>query len=648
MLRHRLLSELDLRLKNLKGLEDFKNGLKERFIANSSDIEDLYNDLYGHLPNSKKLFSQLLDQLFSAYSERSVELKTRDKDKLKEDYWFCSEQLTGMSLYVDRFAGKLPDVEDKLEYIEELGVNFLHLMPLFESPKDASDGGYAVSNFKKVDERFGNLKDLQHLGTQMRSKGMYLMLDIILNHTSDRHEWAQKAKAGEKKYQDFYYCYPDRSIPDLMEYHMPEVFPESAPGNFTYIHEMNQWVMSVFHSYQWDLNFKNPEVLVAMMDNIYFYANLGVDILRIDAPAFIWKEQGTSCQGLPNVHKLLQLIKLLVEVPAPGMAILGEAIVGPHQILEYFGKGRFTAHQCDFAYNATQMATQWDALATGDTRVMREAMKVVDLKPLGTSWINYSRCHDDIGLGYDDYMIANAGKDPNLHRKYLKDYYSGSFSGSPSKGALFGANPKNNDARISGSLASLCGLESALESNDEKEIHTSIDKLTLMQAQSFFSGGIPLIFYGDELGCINDYSYLEDPSKSYDNRWMHRPIIDWDQASKRSNINSIEGVVFERHQRLIRIRKENKAFADLKNTHWLTLNSPAICSFIRTSEDQSVFCFLNYSNETQQIPESVFNSLGKGPHQLKELWSNQLMEFKSPLNYFDIKPYQFYILSNKI
>ncbi len=304
---------------------------------------------------------------------------------------------------------------------------------------------------------------------------------------------------------------------------MPEIFPESAPGNFTFVPECGKWVMTVFHNYQWDLNYTNPMVFVEMLDNIFFYANLGIDLLRIDAPAFIWKQLGTTCQNLPQAHTILRLINLCVQVAAPGMALLGEAIVAPKEIMKYFGEGEYTAHECDFAYNATQMALQWDALATGDIRVMMAAQHEILKKPYGTSWITYTRSHDDIGLGYEDYMIGQAGWNAFEHRNFLKNYFAGLFPGSPATGALFSFNPKTGDARISGTLASLCGLEKALNEKDEQAIGHSISKILLMQAQSFFIGGLPMLFYGDELGYTNDYSYLDDPGKSYDNRWMHRP-----------------------------------------------------------------------------------------------------------------------------
>jgi amylosucrase len=343
-----------------------------------------------------------------------------------------------MSLYVDRFCGDLQSLPGKLPYLKDLGVNLLHLMPLFQSPEGESDGGYAVSDFRQVDARFGTLDDLVIVQQKMAEEGAHLMLDIVFNHTSHLHQWAQKAKGGDKRYQDFFYMYDDRTIPDLFERSMPEIFPEAAPGNFTWVPECNKWVMTVFHHYQWDLNYTNPAVFVVMLDTVLFYANLGVDILRIDAPAFIWKEMGTTCQNLPQAHTILQLLRLCVQMAAPGMALLGEAIVAPRQIMQYFGEGSARGKECDFAYNATQMALQWDMLATGNTLVMMAAQEVLLQKPLHTSWITYTRSHDDIGLGYEDAMIQQAGFSSFEHRKFLQRYYSGEWSGSPAKGALFG------------------------------------------------------------------------------------------------------------------------------------------------------------------------------------------------------------------
>jgi amylosucrase len=425
---------------------------------------------------------------------------------------------------------------------------------------------------------------------------------------------------------------------------MPEIFPESSPGSFTYVPELNKWVMTVFHHYQWDLNFSNPNVLVAMMDTILFYANLGVDILRIDAPAFIWKELGTGCQNLPKAHTLLRLIKQCTQVASPGMALLGEAIVAPNEIIKYFGTDHYTANECDVAYNATQMALQWDALATGDTRIMLKAQHPIMQKPYGCTWISYTRCHDDIGLGYDDEIIASAGFDPYHHRTYLKNYYSGSHDGSVAAGALFSVNPKTNDARISGSLASLCGLEKAMAWNNAGEIENALRKIILMQAHAMFMGGIPMLYYGDEMAYTNDYCYLNDPGKNYDNRWMHRPMIDWTKNEKRKKKGSIEYRIFNETKQLIQIRKALPILSDFSNVTWMTPHNIHVAGFIRSFENKKLFCLFNYQPADSFITWYTFKEHGIRPAQLKDHWTGLTFNIGNDNEYFVLGAYQFAIL----
>ncbi len=629
------------------GRKESEKLFRDRFIANLDDLSFLFHDIYKDTQGSQVHFQELLQQVIRSFKERSENLKLRDEEKASKGKWFLSNDLAGMSLYVDRFSGHLLNLPQRLEYLENLGINLVHLMPIFESPEGESDGGYAVSDFRKVDARFGTLNDLKAVQEELQQRGMYLMIDIVLNHTSHHHEWARKAKLGDPGYQNYYYFYQDRTVPDLMEQTLPEIFPESSPGNFTFVPELNQWVMSVFHSYQWDLNYRNPMVLVEMLGNIFFYANLGVDVLRIDAPAFIWKQQGTSCQNLPEAHKLLQLIKLCVEIATPGMALLGEAIVAPAYIMEYFGTGRYVTHECDFAYNATHMALQWDALATGDTRVMLAAQHELLRKPLGTTWLTYTRCHDDIGLGYDDYMIENAGLNPYLHRTYLKDYFSGARAESPAKGALFGVNPKTNDARISGSLASLCGLEMALEAGDEDAKQLSLKKILLMQAHSFFLGGVPMLFYGDEAAYLNDYSYLNDPGKSYDNRWMHRPVIDWNRNELTGASGTPENAIYEGTKRLLKLRKNLPVVADLKNLHWLPSRNGAVAGYLRHSDTEDLYCLFNFSQFPQHLTYFVFGEAVERPVLLTDLWTQQTIKLGRDDEYLHFEPYQFYLLSTR-
>ena len=623
------------------------SGLYIRFMANAAAIQDLYEGIYADHPHQQEQFNRLIETMIRGHLSRSQGLKDRDDEKQSRGHWFLSNRITGMSLYVDRFAGHLRGLTDKLDYFGELGVNLLHLMPLFESPEGESDGGYAVSDFRRVDPRFGNLEDLRELQSAMLGRDMYLMLDIVLNHTSHRHPWAEKARAGDPVHQDYFYLYDSREVPDRFEQTMPEIFPESAPGNFTYIPECHKWVMTVFHKYQWDLNYRNPAVLVDMIDNILFYANLGVDILRIDAPAFIWKQEGTSCQNLPQAHTLLRLIRQCVEVAAPGMALLGEAIVAPSAIMKYFGTDEYLSRECDFAYNATHMALQWDALATGDIRVMMAAQHELLQKPYGSSWITYTRCHDDIGLGYEDYMISQAGFTPYDHRKFIKEYYSGQFEGSPARGALFSVNPKTQDARISGSLASLCGLESAMERAEPETIELALKRIILMQAHSFFLGGLPMIFYGDETGYTNDYSYLADPGKAYDNRWMHRPVIDWMKNAKREKQGTIEQRIFSATRKLLGIRHSLDMVGDVKNLEWLPVHNMHVAGYLRTLDSRRLFCLFNFSGSSQWLSGQVFRSFGETPDRLYDHWSGSQVEVGRNEQALMLGPYDLMLLEDR-
>ncbi|MFC3879057.1 amylosucrase [Algoriphagus namhaensis] len=604
-------------------------------------IQRLFEEIYGQNPASAHHLEMLVERLKKASDKRSVSLKKRDKEKSED--WFLSNEHCGMSLYVDRFCGNLSQMPSKLDYLEELEINLLHLMPIFESPEGESDGGYAVSDYRKVDAKFGTIEDLEHLVEKMQQKGMHLMLDIVLNHTSHHHEWAKKAKAGDPEFQDFYYMYENRWLPNQFDASMPEIFPESSPGNFTFVEECQKWVMTVFHNYQWDLNFRNPRVLIEMVDHILFYANLGVDILRIDAPAFIWKETGTSSQNLPQVHTLLQLIKACVKVSTPGMALLGEAIVSPKEIIKYFGTGEAKAKECDFAYNATQMALQWDMLATGDTQVMLAAQHDILQKPQGTSWISYTRCHDDIGLGFEDASIRNVGKDAWEHRNYLKDYFSGKYPNSPARGALFSSNPKTGDARISGTLASLCGLEKGIYESNEAEINLSVQKILLMQAHSFFIGGLPMVFYGDEVGYTNDYSFENDPTKSYDNRWMHRPLIDWKKNDRRNDAGSLENQIFTGTQRLLAIRKSLDMVADRGLLEWFSPHNIHVAAFSRTNEAGKFIGVFNFGGSEAFLTWYAFREKGFGDAVLHDHWSRKEFSVGQDHEHLILAPYGFHL-----
>jgi len=554
-----------------------------RLGANFYAIHSLFHYLYSTHPDFESQLTRLVSVLASRFRNRSEALKDNDRERETNHEWFLDQKWVGMALYSDGFAEDLNGVRQRLDYLQELGVNLVHVMPILECPKGASDGGYAVSNFRNVDSRVGTLEDLIELANDMRSRRMLLTLDVVLNHTSDEHPWAEKAREGDPRYQAYYHVYDNRSIPDRYEQSMPEVFPESSPGNFTFDEQMQKWVMTVFNSYQWDLNYRNPAVFVEMLDIALFWANRGADVIRLDAVAFLWKKIGTTCQNEREAHLILQLMKDCCQVTAPGVLFIAEAIVAPVEIVKYFGEDAVIAKECDIAYNATFMALMWDAYATRNAKLLRRGVASIPNKLEHATWLNYVRCHDDIGLGFDDRDIHAAGYEPASHRRFLLEFLTGRFDGSASRGQPFAQNAQTGDARISGSLASLAGLEAAIDAEDETAIQHAVDRILLMHSLIMSFGGIPLLYYGDEIGTVNDESYQSDTHKAIDNRWLHRPRIDWQKAERRLQRGTVEQQIFDGLKRMISVRKSIDAFADHNNRELLSPNDEHLFAFLRTS-----------------------------------------------------------------
>lgn len=642
---HLLLKKMLPKLKKQAGskqVEDFER----RYVALFSDIYSRFQKLYGQHENAMDAFEQLSQNMLQAFLKRPEYLKKSDEAREQNPGWFRSQGITGMMLYVDRFNKDLNGLVDKVDYFEELGINFLHLMPLLDSPKVKNDGGYAVSDYRKIDNRFGSNQDFKKVTKTLRDKDTLVMLDFVVNHTSDEHVWAKKAKAGDKSFQDFYYAYEDRSVPYMYERSMPEVFPETSPGNFTFDEKMQRWVMTVFNNYQWDLNYTNPYVLVEMIDNIFHLANMGVDVFRMDAVAFVWKQIGTACQNLPQAHIIHQLFKLCAQVTAPGVAFLAEAIVAPTEIVKYFGDSEVWSNEHDMAYNATLMALLWNSLATRSTRVMKASLRDIPAKPNGTTWLNYARCHDDIGMGFEDRHIQESGFDPGSHRQFLTKFLTGDFHGSFAKGMPFMYNPKTGDARISGSLASLSGLEEAINEGNKLGIRRAIDRINLLHSIILSYGGIPVIYAGDELATLNDYDFLKDPSKSDDNRWMHRPAMDWKRAEKRMKKNTPEKQVFSALQRMIEVRKSVVEFRDENNTQLIEVSNEHIFAFQRTLEDDSTFVIANFKDSDQELyPHLIFPQTQVNPFKMIDRITGKAVKISE--GKLNLKPYQFYWLTNK-
>lgn len=594
-----ILIELDPSIKG-EGLRHFYTRLGANFYA----IHSLFTVLYGKRDDYRAQMQCLVETMARQYVLRPNHLRESDLEREKDHNWFLSQQWVGMALYADGFAQNLPDLTERVHYFQELGVNMVHLMPMMQCPRGASDGGYAISDFRQIDSRFGTLADLQTLADELRKRGILLTLDVVLNHTSNEHAWAQQAKAGSPLHQDYYYIFDNREVPDMFERTMPEVFPENSPGNFTWDEDMGKWVMTVFNSYQWDLNYSNPAVFIEMLDIILYWANHGVDILRLDAVAFLWKKIGSICQNEREAHLLLQLFKDCCQVTAPGVLFIAEAIVAPVEIIKYFGEDAINAKECEIAYNATFMALLWDAVATKNAKLLTQGIKSLPDKLERATWLNYVRCHDDIGLGFDDNDIRAVDYEPYAHRQFLIDYFTGRYAGSPARGLPFGYNDKTGDTRIAGSLASLVGLGTALQTDDPIALEAALKTIVLLHGMILSFGGIPLLYYGDEIGTLNDTTYLDDPAKANDSRWAHRPRIDWNKADLRNTPGTLEFRLFNALKKLIAIRKEVPAFADFNNRELLDVGNPHLFVFARFDIHQpmnKVLVIVNFDVNPQHL-----------------------------------------------
>nr|WP_235750618.1 amylosucrase [Nigerium massiliense] len=491
-----------------------------------------------------------------ALERRPEELRQLDEARLLRPDWLQQPGMIGYVAYADRYAGDLQGVADHLDHLCDHGVTYLHLMPLLKPRAGENDGGYAVADYRAVRNDLGTVDDLADLTRELRSRGISLVMDLVLNHVAREHEWARKAREGDPHYRDYFYLYPDRTEPDEYEKSLPEVFPDFAPGNFTWDDEIDGWVWTTFNSYQWDVNWTNPDVFCEYLDIMLYLANLGVEVIRLDAIAFIWKRLGTSSQNQPEVHHLTQALRAALRIVAPAVAFKAEAIVGPDDLIYYLGVGSHHGQVSDMAYHNSLMVQLWSMLASRDTRLTEVALSAFRPKPTNTTWATYVRCHDDIGWAIGDEDAAAAGLDGAAHRSFLSDFYAGAYPTSFARGLVFQENPATNDRRISGTLASLAGLEKALESRDERAVDAAVQRILLLHAVILGFGGVPLLYMGDELGMLNDYSYADDPDHAADNRWVHRPRMDWELARQASeDPGSVAGRINAGLKHLIAARK---------------------------------------------------------------------------------------------
>lgn len=569
-----------------------QNGWEKRLEGFWDELKWLYFELY---PGREDQFEALCGIIRQRSEERSADLKALDAKRLADPDWYKRNDMVGMMMYTDAFAGTLKGVKKKLGYIEECGVNYIHLMPLLDSPRVRNDGGYAVSDFRKVKPELGTMEDLSELAAECHRRGISVCLDFVMNHTSDEHEWALWARNGKKEYQDRYFFYDTYEIPEQFEKTCPQVFPTTAPGNFTWLEDVKKYVMTTFYPYQWDLNYWNPVVFVEMTDNLLNLTNRGIDIIRIDAVPYIWKQLGTNCRNLPQVHTIVRMLRMICETVCPGVLLLGEVVMEPEKVVPYFGT--VEKPECHMLYNVTTMATTWHTAAVSDVSLLKRQMDIIDALPRQYVFLNYLRCHDDIGWGLDYGWLRGQGLEEVAHKRYLNDYFTGKYPGSDSRGELYNDDPRLGDARLCGTTASLCGLEAAMERKDPEGERRAADRDLMLHGFMLTLSGIPMLYSGDEIGQLNDYRYKEDPKKAADSRYVHRGAFDWKKAGRRKEKGTVENRIFTGLKRLLTLRGSQKVFLNAAAVSTRETYDPSVLCLVRELDGEKLIGLFNFSSQ---------------------------------------------------
>jgi len=632
---NRILPRLEMRFassiqSDSAGWQNFSSRLQQHFPT----LFRLYYELYGNRYDFFFHIEDLLDSLAKAWGARPADLRKQDEVRENDPLWFQSQQVLGGVIYIDLFAGDLEGVRSKIPYFQELGLTYLHLMPFFKMPEVENDGGYAVSSYREVHPPLGTMEQLASLARDLRAAGISLVVDLVFNHTSDEHIWAQRAKAGEPDFTEMYHIFPDRLMPDAYEHSLREIFPDEHAGQFTFYKPINSWVWTTFHAYQWDLNYANPAVFNRIAEEMLFLANQGVEVIRLDAVAFIWKQLGTSCENLPKAHTIIRAYNAVARIAAPALLFKSEAIVHPDEVVKYI-----SPKECQLSYNPLLMALLWNSLATRKTQLLSQALATRFKLDPGTAWVNYVRCHDDIGWTFSDEDSAALGVNGSDHRRFLNEFYRGRFPGSFARGLPFQENPKTGDCRISGTCASLAGLEKALAEEGPYEVELAIRRIDLIYGITMTVGGIPLIYIGDEIGTLNDYSYHDIPSRAHDSRWVHRSKTDWDTYEKRNDPESIQGHVYQSLQKLITLRKKNPVFS-VGELQVIATENEHVLGYVRLTGTQRATLFANFSESEQVISARILEQyalFGKRRlHGISELPSRGDLVLK-PLDFLILK-----------
>jgi amylosucrase len=582
-------------------IHEFEARLCARFEALGVRLERLYPGA------GADILARMADILRRAHARRPNGLLDLDSSRLADPGWFMREDRIGYSTYVDRFAGRLGDVAGALPHLRRLGVTYLHLLPFLRMREGADDGGFAVSDYGSVDPRFGDTADLQQLAATLRRNGVSLCVDVTLNHTSDDHPWALAARAGDPVHRRYYHVIERAEDVAEIESHLGQVFPETAPGNFTHVESMGGWVWTTFYPFQWDLNFSNPDVLCEILEALLALANMGVEVFRLDSIPYVWKRAGSDCRNLPEAHVLLQVLRLAIETAAPAVLLKAEAVVETHEAAAYLGGS--DGQEAHLAYNNSLMVHLWAALAEGTGAPVRDLFSRLPPNPAATAWITYARCHDDIGWS----VLTDAqGRSDPARQRVLRAFYAGETANSFSTGLAFQSGSATSAPASCGMLASLAGLERAKD--DPGLIARARARIRLLHGLIAGLPGLPVIYMGDEIGLPNDWGYARRDRFHEDARGLHRPFMDWRALAQPGFADTPAGRIHTDLIQLLAVRRASPALASSASCEMLEVADARTLCAVRKGEGDAILLLANLSADPV--------SLALGPPGGRKSWSH--------------------------
>ena len=603
------------------------NILRERLNQELPVLRDRLSRLYGCTENFSDWLNHVVAQTVQLALARPNDLWTLDIQRASQPNWHLNGSL-GYCAYTDKFAGNLSGVRQRIAHLQDLGVTYLHLLPFLKPGTPPNDGGFAVASYDEVDPALGNNQDLQQLTQALRAAGISLCSDFVLNHVSHEHAWAVKARSGDVHYQSYFHWAHSPQEVASHEKNLIQIFPNTAPGNFTFIPEVNAWAWTTFYPYQWDLNYTQPDVFAEMSQSLLQLANLGVEAFRLDSTGFLWKRAGTNCMNQPEVHWILQAMRSLTNIAAPGVLLKAEAIMPTQDLPPYFGLGETQGKECHVAYHSSLMSASWMALAEENTQIIQDVLSHTPALPDGCAWMTYVRCHDDIGWNVLRPELDARGPEHRTRLLHASQFFAGTVPGSYAQGAAFQASDTNVVHGTNGMTAALVGLTSA-QTTDELNAATS--RLVMMHSLSLFVGGLPLIYMGDEWGQGNTSASEIAQRQGPDGRELHRPMFDEVGFANRHNLETTQGQIFAALRAFIQAKKQ---YAELNARHSLRVWDTGSSAVLGLHRGENAVGLFNFSHKVVTVNSGALGAQRSSSKAI-DLISSQTVD----LNGLDIPPF---------